>query len=171
MELGTSNSYPVSFVSQFNPTVPFCTHQLSCNIARSYWITWPCGMKVQNKLMSDKLLFFLSGWPRGPGAVFARVCSAVILHDVLLNPNETWRMVDGKRWVPILRSFLVHIFHVALNCKNNMHLRFVKNANKHLITIQVDQGRMAKGQMWPFEGMMKKVSRMCFLSFCPIKSP
>ena len=80
-------------------------------------------------------------------------------------------MVDGRGEFLFLRGFLVHIFHAALNCKNNMYLRFVKNASKHLITIQVDQGRMAKGQMWPFEGMVEKVSRMCFLSFCPIKSP
>ena len=59
-------------------------------------------------------------------------------------------MLDGNRWVSFLRGFLVHTFYVALNCKNYMHFRFVRNANKHLTTVQIAQSIKAKGQKCPF---------------------
>lgn len=82
-------------------------------------------------------------------------------------------MSDGERWVSFLRGFLVHTFYAVLNCKNYIHLRFVRNANKHLTTVQVDQGERTEvpisflrfEEIW----MVKKDTWVCFLSFCPIK--
>ena len=65
-------------------------------------------------------------------------------------------MLDGNRWVSFLRGFLVHTFYAALNCKNYMHLRFVRNANKHLTTVQVAQSIKAKGQKCPFRSYALK---------------
>ena len=76
-------------------------------------------------------------------------------HDVLTQTGlgglaSSCLMLDGNRWVSFLRGFLVHTFYAALNCKNYMHFRFVRNANKHLTTVQIAQSIKAKGQKCPF---------------------
>ena len=65
-------------------------------------------------------------------------------------------MLDGNRWVSFLRGFLAHTFYAALNCKNYMHLRLVRNANQHLATVQVAQSIKAKGQKCPFRSYALK---------------
>ena len=64
--------------------------------------------------------------------------------------------LDGSRWVSFLQGFLAHTFYAALNCKNYMHLGFVRNASKHLTTVQVAQSIKAKGQNYPFRSYALK---------------
>ena len=143
----------------------YCTGATESGVVWKYKITW---------------WTILSGWshPRAAKS-WGSVCSALhSSHDVLAQTGlgglgSSSLMSDGNRWVSLLRGFLVHTFYAALNCKNYIHLRFVRNANKHLTTVQVDQGERTEvpisflrfEEIW----MVEKDTWVCFLSFCPIK--
>lgn len=146
----------------------YCTGATESGVVWKYKITWWA---------------ILSGWlhPRAAKS-WGSVCSPLhSSHDVLAQTGlgglgSSSLMLDGNRWVSFLRGFLVHTFYAALNCKNYMHLRFVRNANKHLTTVQVAQSIKAKGQKCPFRSYAlkkfewwKRRPECVFCHFAPLK--